>query len=479
LPDFASNGKLSSPQNGSEWSAPTSIAVDNDPSSPNYRNLFVATLRTPENFVGGFVKSYDSEGHFDFSLDVTWPSGVSVDPANGNIYVTSYLNGTVNVFNPDGTPLKVFPTLSFPTAIAASNGKVYVSDGGGAFEASGVVRAYDSNGTDLGQFDAGPAKGVSVNPLDQHVYVDRGNAVRELDPAGEPVGGLIVDPLLTDSVNSAAMDGVVVVTDHASQKALMFGPLGIPPDPKVDNPLVVHSLSSSAERHRDDFQVTPSGDFAIFPSTLPLTAYDNVDHLEVYRHSAQSGALDCPSCKPTGEQPGSDASLSPNGLGLTNDGRVFFNTTDALVDRDLNKKKDAYEWKPGEGIELISTGAAALGASLLGVSADGTDAYFFTREKLAAEDENGSRVKIYDARAFGGFPSSPPPIPCKASDECHGAGSPTPAAPSIGTVAGRPVGNVTRGPAKCKARKKKCARKKHRKHRHHRKREDRGGRKRG
>jgi hypothetical protein len=473
--DFASNGKLNAPSLSSSWDVPTTIAVDNDPSSPNYRNVFVPTLYTADNFGGGFVKSFDSDGNFDFSLDVTWPSGVSVDPANGNIYVTSYLNSTVNVFSPDGTPLKVFPTISFPTAIAAVNGKVYVVDGGGLFNGPGVVRAYDASGADLGQFDAGPAKGVSVNPLDQHVYVDRGNRVSEFNPAGEPVGQPVGTGLLGDSVNTAAMDGVVLATDRASQKALTFGPLGIPPNPKVDSPVVVHSLGSSAERHPGDFQVTPSGKYAVFPSTLPLTGYENVDHLEVYRYNAQSGTADCSSCKPTGEQAAGDASLPPNGLGLTNDGRVFFNSTEALVDRDLNQKKDAYEWKPGEGIELISTGAAALGASLLGVTADGTDAYFFTREKLAAEDENGSRVKIYDARAFGGFPYSPPPIPCKASDECHGAGSPTPAAPSIGTIAGRPIGNAARRPAKCKARKKKCARKKHSKQRKGRK----GGQRRG
>jgi hypothetical protein len=200
--------------------------------------------------------------------------------------------------------------------------------------------------------------------------------------------------------------------------------------------------------------------------------------------------LDCASCNPTGEQSSGDATLAPDGLDLSADGRVFFNSTEGLVDRDLNGNEDAYEWIPdgfafGHGspecgeeagcIELISTGSSPYPSRLLSISSDGTDAYFFTREKLAAEDENGSRVKIYDARAFGGFPYSPPPIPCKASDECHGAGSPTPAAPSIGTIAGRPIGNAARRPAKCKARKKKCARKKHSKQRKGRK----GGQRRG
>ena len=56
-----------------------------------------------------------------------------------------------------------------------------------------------------------------------------------------------------------------------------------------------------------------------------------------------------------------------------------------------------------ERCELISTGTSPFDSSLLGVSADGTDAYFFTRDTLVPSDENGSRVKIYDARAGGGF----------------------------------------------------------------------------
>ena len=36
--------------------------------------------------------------------------------------------------------------------------------------------------------------------------------------------------------------------------------------------------------------------------------------------------------------------MAANGLSLTDDGRVFFNSTDALAPRDLNHRQDAYEW---------------------------------------------------------------------------------------------------------------------------------------
>ena len=75
----------------------------------------------------------------------------------------------------------------------------------------------------------------------------------------------------------------------------------------------------------------------------------------------------------------------------------------------------------------ISAGTAAFDSGLLSASADGIDVYFFTRDSLAPQDENGPTMKIYDAREGGGFPYLLPREPCKASDECHGPGSPPPA----------------------------------------------------
>ena len=41
--------------------------------------------------------------------------------------------------------------------------------------------------------------------------------------------------------------------------------------------------------------------------------------------------LDCASCNPTSEQATGEATLAANGLSLTDDGRVFFNSTEGLV----------------------------------------------------------------------------------------------------------------------------------------------------
>jgi hypothetical protein len=98
-------------------------------------------------------------------------------------------------------------------------------------------------------------------------------------------------------------------------------------------------------------------------------------------------------------------------------------------------------------VELISTGFSSFASSLLSVNGSGTDAYFFTRDRLVTQDENGNNVKIYDARSLGGFPFVPPAIPCKASDECHGPGTPAPVPPNIKSTAGTPAGAA---PGTCK-----------------------------
>ncbi len=135
-----------------------------------------------------------------------------------------------------------------------------------------------------------------------------------------------------------------------------------------------------------------------------------------------------------------------SGLNLTNDGRVFFTTVEPLVLRDTNNRLDVYEWEEGE-LQLVSTGISNFDAGLLGVSPDGVNAFFFTRETLAPQDKNGETMKIYDARDGGGFLRFRPLPLCAAKDECHGPGTVPAPPPQIGTFKGN-GGNVKR--VKCK-----------------------------
>lgn len=231
-----------------------------------------------------------------------------------------------------------------------------------------------------------------------------------------------------------------------------------------DNPAVRHAVTNNEVHSYDDFQVTSNGAFSAFASSSPLTSFPNAGHSEVYRYDAGSGQLDCASCAPTNAAATGDASLSPSGLDLTDAGQVFFTTGDQLVLRDANNKKDAYEWEDG-AVQLLSGGVRPVDSSFYSTSPDGTDAYFFTRDIFAPQDHNALLVKIYDARAGGGFAFNFPPQPCKASDECHGAGTTAAAPPDIGTFKGT-GGNYTPPP---KTRHHNHHRRRHHIRRHHHK----------
>src|SRR5262249_36302901 len=131
----------------------------------------------------------------------------------------------------------------------------------------------------------------------------------------------------------------------------------------VNDPLVVHAAEDVSLRSTEDFEVTPDGSFAAFASRRPITGYATNGHFEVYRYD-RSGGLDCASCAPTGARAESDATLPRGGLGLSDDGRVFFTTGEALVLRDLNDRKtDAYQWG-GNAPNLISTGTSEFDSAL-------------------------------------------------------------------------------------------------------------------
>ncbi len=490
---FGQDGKLIVSGVYGFYNWPTQIAVDNDPTSPNYGDFYVPEV----DYEGGqfAIKRYSPSGELLQSMEAYGPSGVGVDPNTGNVYTTWYPFGAVVVYNTEGEVSNFFfvsEKSPEPEGVAVDNGKVYVVNGGGPAARKGTTEVYSEEGEWLETLDKEPSNGVAVDPSDGHIFVDEGVRVSEFDSSGKPVGAPAGIGSLDNSVSLDAYEGTIAVGNPSEGVAETYGPLGLPSDPQIDSPLVIDSVNHPGARHSGDFQVTPSGDYAAFTSTLPLTEYDNgLIHREVFRYDSNAEALACASCNPTGEQATGEASLPRNGLGLSDDGRVFFNSTEGLVDRDLNEQEDAYEWEP-DGyelpaahepcavplgcVQLLSTGDSQFASNLLGISESGTDAYFFTREKLAEEDTNGNTVKIYDARSLGGFPYVPPEPQCKASDECHGAGTPTPPPPNIKSVARTPGGNLS--PHKCKHgsvyRKGHCVARKHH-HKHHR-RGHRGGR---
>ncbi len=323
-----------------------------------------------------------------------------------------------------------------------------------------------------------------VDPALHDLYVDGANKIYRFHGDGRRAAGPDTGAkVLANSISVAVgANGNLYATNagSAGTNVAAFGPLVLAPDPRTDNPMIIDSVNDSGTRHTGDFQITPSGDDGVFVTTVPLTGYTNAGHEEVFRYDSPGDALDCISCNPTGARAVGDSSLARNGLSLADDGRVFFNSSDPLLPTDLDNREDVFEWNKGK-TTLISTGLSPFNSSLLTASADGKDAHFFTRDTLVKQDLNGSLVKIYDARENGGFTYTPPPVDCKASDECHGASSPAPAPPSIATITGT-GGNHTQAkrPPNCrhgKVRKHgRCVKRhKHRKHRKHQHGKKRGG----
>ncbi len=159
-----------------------------------------------------------------------------------------------------------------------------------------------------------------------------------------------------------------------------------------------------------------------FITASQVTDYENDGHSEMYSYDPSTEQINCDSCIPSGASPGGNVFGSQNGLFLTNDGRTFFSTTDALVPQDTNQSEDVYEYTEGRP-QLISSGTGPrhvtegpfegfVGSQtypgLVGVSANGTDAYFATFEVLVGQDQNGDNLKLYDARTDGGFPFESP-----------------------------------------------------------------------
>jgi hypothetical protein len=251
--------------------------------------------------------------------------------------------------------------------------------------------------------------------------------------------------------------------------------------------------------------VSRDGRHLAFVSRASLTGYDNEPVAsgectkeiefgvsepapcnEAYEYDADGGRLVCVSCDPTGERPSSDALVpGPELLGyqpryLSEDGRVFFDSGEALVPQDVNGKQDVYEYEPvgvggcatssatfgersGGCASLISSGTAPEPSTFIDASETGGDVFFMTSARLSSLDVDRS-MDVYDAHeCTAAAPCYVPPVsppPCSTSDSCKAAPTPQPTgfgAPSSETFSGAgnlmappPPKKVTKKTVKCK-----------------------------
>jgi hypothetical protein len=485
------SGFTSSPEQRSE------VSIDNS-GSPTNGDIFVTRFQNKiDIFDPNGEKVGELNGSGDFLGSFFQVCGVAVDQTNGDVYVgDNGLGGPGVLYR-----LKLKAGATFPLSdedyeskhgivlsggycsMAAENGRLYAAN-----EAGGPTKDFEGDGFGGGftlvegvQIDQG-GTAVSFDPVANEVYVDTGTKINVY--AATPPYAKLNE--ITGGGLASSSGVAVNATTHAvyaanGNKILEYGYVA-PPYHPLDNPAIRHAEHSAAH-HFGDFQVSPDGSYATFATRMPLKSnYDNAGFYEVYRHDSGNGELTCASCVPTEGQPSTDSVLPEHGSGLTDDGRVFFNTGEQLVLRDTNENLDAYEWSPERNViggcavaagcqQLISSGTSIFDSGMLGVTAEGKDAFFFTREKLTDEDFNGEAMKIYDAREGGGFFKLPEEPPCAAADECRGAATQAATPPQIGTFKGtggqaKPAGKRCRKGfvkrhGKCVKKKKHKAKKRH------------------
>jgi hypothetical protein len=229
----------------------------------------------------------------------------------------------------------------------------------------------------------------------------------------------------------------------------------------------------------DSSRLTPDGSIFLFESEAKLTDYENNGHNEIYRYDDSRDSLLCVSCNPDAV-PTADARLEnfvyePQPAFVSSEavihnlsadgGHAFFETSEALVGRDVDAGNDIYEWSEGApALSLISSGQtpdfpglspASAPNVLTAITPDGSNVFFNSVDALVPGAGVGGVPASYDARVNGGFASVGEATcrgeACQATGETRGF-----APPGSSTFSGH--GNVRAG-------KSRCARSRHRAHR--------------
>ncbi len=431
----------------------TTIAVDNDASSPFHDDFY-----TRENTQT--LNLYDSNGaQLGAITGFSEACGVAVDQATGDVYVGDYGYPGVRKFHPisSSTPVTnanyeettIHTQGMNPCQVAAGGGVVYASQW-----SQGPLRRFPMSSFSvsapelLGKQVTGQSKTMYVEPSTGDVYVAQGKqiAVYTADEEEELPDRFVGVGKLNEESLGVAVDGTTHHVYATKEESIIAFGYEVVPYRLIDHPGVLHATEQSETHDSSDFQVTPDGNDAVFTSKVQLTERSTDGNAQVYRYDAPDEQIRCVSCTPTNAITKSDAFLTSTGSDIDENGRVYFTSPEQLTLRDTNRRTDAYEWEEasnGEGVlNLISTGTGVVNAALASVDASGRNAYFFTRESIIPQDDNGPTMKVYTAREGGGLSYLPNRVPCQSADECRGPGTAVAPPPNVGTYEGD-LGNLT------------------------------------
>jgi len=423
--------------------------------------------------VGGFGR-----GFHGVSDDGSRIYFISADA--GNLYVRKDAASTVAIADSQRTVPDPHSLLDSPALFWAAT-----ADGNTAFFTTAVALTDDANtGTDSEGNPTDAGANLYAFDLETEKLTDLSVDSNPADAAGADVLGVV----------GSADDGSYVY--FVARGDLAGGATSGSPNLYLWHEGSVHFIATLAEgdtRNWGSFmpeissEVSPDGRHVLLSSAARLTSYDNTDVVtgepdtEVYLYSADEDRLACVSCRPDGAAPTSSTSIVPFSAALlnptryerryiTDDGNsVVFDTTEPLVPRDTNGKRDVYEFDEG-GLHLLSTGSSEFESVFGDMSADGSDVFIGTQEQLLPSDVDGY-ADLYDLRVGGGFHEAPAPLPPCAGGECQRSASSPPSAPSFGSNGFAGAGNV-KPHRRCRKGthlvrshgKTRCAKKRHRVH---------------
>jgi hypothetical protein len=239
-------------------------------------------------------------------------------------------------------------------------------------------------------------------------------------------------------------------------------------------------------------RVSENGRFIAFNSVRPLTGYDNEDAAsqlpkeelddEIFVYDASGEDLSCASCNPNPSvRPTAPALIRQPAVpddssyqravypqrNLSDDGRLFFESYDALLPADTGGALSVYEYEAGH-LHLISSAEGDDESFFLDASPDGSDVFLMTSDRLLSRDGDTS-FDIYDARVGGGFAEpADSESPCESDAQCRASVASPPSFPEPLTAVFQGAGNHKQATPAHHRRRRHRHRRKHGHHRRHR-----------
>lgn len=288
-------------------------------------------------------------------------------------------------------------------------------------------------------------------------------------------GDSLVDLTAPYTPASGPVPGIRLLQSSADRRFVWFqANRALTPDGETVNGAHLHVLDTASDQlhfvagfdlegNIPSIRFSANGRHVAFVSVSPVGGIDNTDpacftlgtpqfdgycgNVFTWSVDTPSKVPECLSCGPTGmRRNGPNASFGwlatyfdgRESRAVLDDGRVFFDSADQLLPGDSNSVGDVYEYRPGRGLALLSSGASGAPARFGDATEDGRSVFFVTADRLVPQDTD-ALGDLYAARVDGGIASQhvAPRDPAGActGEACRPSLVAEPPRPVIGTPA--------------------------------------------